>query len=158
MKNRSASLELAGPAESKYLQHLKSLIHSLHLDSRVSFTPAIYELSKKIAKLDSAHLFILPSLREGMPQALIEAMARKKLVIASDNFGNKDLIENGKNGFLFPVGNAQALAACIDSALSLSQKEARKIQNAGRTSVKQFAWSTLIKKLEALLQEVIRNA
>ncbi len=153
IKNKSISLELAGPAEQEYLAKLKSLIASLRLESRVSFTPAIYNLKKKISKLDSAHVFVLPSKREGMPQSLIEAMSRKKLVIASDNLGARELIHQGENGFLFPIGNAQALAAALDKTFSLPISKAKILQNTARASVKQFAWDIVIKKLEKLLQE-----
>lgn len=154
MKNKEAILELAGPTEPAYLKKLTSLIVQLHLSSRVSFTPAIYDLRKKIAKYDSAHVYVLPSKREGMPQSLVEAMARKKLVIASDNLGAQDLIQDKKNGFLFPVGGAHALAQTLDKAFSLSPKEARKLQAAARASVRQFAWPLIIKKLEKLLATV----
>ena len=154
MKNKSVSLELAGPAEQDYLTKLKSLVASLHIESRVSFTPAIYNLKKKISKLDSTHVFILPSKREGMPQSLIEAMSRKKIVIASDNLGARDLIQNKKNGFLFPIGNAQALADTLDKAFSLHVSKAKTIQKAARASVEQFSWLLIVKKLEKVLNEI----
>ena len=154
MKNKSTSLELAGPAEQEYLKKLKSLVASLHIESRVSFTPAIYNLKKKVSKLDSAYVFVLPSKREGMPQSLIEAMSRKKLVIASDNLGARDLIQNKKNGFLFPIGNAQALADTLDKAFSLPVSKAKTIQKAARASVEQFSWLLIVKKLEKVLNEI----
>lgn len=154
MKNPNTVLELAGPAEPRYLVKLKSLVASLHLESRVSFISAIYDLKQKIRKFDSAHLFVLPSLREGMPQSLIETMSRKKLVIASDNLGARDIIKNKKNGFLFPIGNAQALADTLDKALALPATQARKIRRTARSSVEQFAWPIVIKELETLLEEV----
>ena len=157
VKNQKVTLELAGPAEADYLTKLKKLILDLHLEHRVSFTPALFETSKKIAKLDSAHLFILPSKREGMPQSLIEAMARKKLVIASETLGARDLIRNSNNGFLFPIGNASALATTIDSALALSPTQKRSMQNAAHDSVKQFAWPLIGKKLELLLQDLAKK-
>lgn len=157
MNNRSVTLELAGPAEPAYLKKLKFMVRSFHLESCVSFTPAIYDLRKKIAKLDSAHVYVLPSKREGMPQSLIEALSRKKLVIASDNLGAIELIHESKNGFLFPVGNPYAFAEQLDKALSLSPKEARRMQNAARASVKQFAWPLVVKKLETVLREVTKK-
>ena len=151
------SLELAGPAESAYLAKLQSLISRLHLESRISFTPAVYNLKKKIAKIDSAHVFVLPSKREGMPQSLIEAMSRKKIVIASNNLGARDLINDGKNGFLFPICNSFALAALLDKTLSLSPTQRKRIQNTAQQSVKQFSWSHLIEQLDALLKKQVKK-
>lgn len=158
LKNKTATLELAGPAETPYLARLQSLIHSLKLESLVSFTPAIYDINKKIKKIDSAHIFVLPSKREGMPQSLIEAMTRKKIVIASDTLGAKDILINKRNGFLFHIGDAQALASAIDTALALSPPQKRSLQNAAYASVKQFAWNKLIKKLEKLLIQLTKEA
>lgn len=157
IRNHTVSLELVGPAEAAYLSRLKSLMHSLRLESRVSFTPAIYETKKKIAKLDSTRVFVLASKREGMPQSLIEALARACLVVASDNLGNKDLIQHKKNGFLFPVGNPSALAAQLDAVFALPPQQAHKMQTAARASVLQFAWPLIIRKLEGLLREVVQE-
>ena len=48
-----------------------------------------------------------------MPQTLVEAMARGKIVIGSDNEGNKELIKDSENGFLFKNGSAEDLANCL---------------------------------------------
>lgn len=153
MKNKAATLELAGPAEASYASKLKTLIARLNLTHRVIFTPAIYDLKQKIMKFDSARIYILPSKREGMPQSLIEALARKKLVIASNNLGARDLITHGKNGFLFPIGDYHALASLLDKTLSLPPKQTIKIKNTAYASVKQFAWKKLIDQLDVLLKK-----
>ncbi len=157
MNNKSATLELAGPAEAPYLARLKTLVSRLGIQGRVSFTPALYNLTKKIKKLDSARVYVLPSKREGMPQSLIEALSRSRIAIASDNLGARDLIQHEKNGFLFPISNAPALAALLDKALALSSTQEAKIKNNARASVKQFAWSKLIKQLDALLQKLVKQ-
>ena len=46
-------------------------------------------------------IFILPSLWEGLPMALLEAMYLKKKCLVSNVMGNRDVIENGKNGFIY---------------------------------------------------------
>ncbi len=51
-------------------------------------------------ELEKNDIFILPSLWEGLPIALLEAMYLKKLCIVSNVIGNKDVIENGRNGFI----------------------------------------------------------
>lgn len=50
--------------------------------------------------LNQADIFILPSLWEGLPISLLEAMALKKICIVSNVIGNKDVISNEKNGFI----------------------------------------------------------
>jgi glycosyltransferase involved in cell wall biosynthesis len=67
--------------------------------------------------LRRSDIFVLPSKREGMSNALIEAMAYGLACIATDISGNQDLIENGKNGILIPVDDAEKLAEGIINLL-----------------------------------------
>jgi glycosyltransferase involved in cell wall biosynthesis len=153
IKDKKAILEIVGPAEGDYLTKLKKLVKDKHLESRVVFTDAIYDMVKKIHKIDSGKIYVLPSLREGMPQTLIEAMARGKLVVGSNNEGNKALIEDGKNGFLFKTDDAVALAHLIDEGLSKPHKT---IREQAKKDVQRFAWSTLIEDLLDLLAQAVR--
>src|SRR3989304_4253570 len=57
----------------------------------------------------------LPSYyREGVPKAILEAMAMGKPIVTTNNVGCKDTVEEGKNGFLVPVKNAVALSDRIE--------------------------------------------
>ncbi len=139
--------EIVGPKEQDYYQELIKLIKKLNLEKRITFSEPIYKISEKIKKLDSCKIFILPSLSEGMPQSLIEAMARGKIVIASNNQGNADLIQDGKNGLLFETHNTQQLISKVTKAIN-QNNESIKIQ--AKKSVEKFNWDKLIKKLEDL--------
>ena len=154
----SLTLEIAGPAEALYLSKLKSLASSLNISKKIIFSPAIYNTKKKISKLDSATIYVLPSIREGMPQTLIEALARGKIVVASNNLGNSAIIQDDKNGFLFSVGDTKALASLISFLLTLSPAEKARIQKAARSSVKKFAWPHLIEQLDSLLKETVQTS
>ena len=59
---------------------------------------------------------LLPSLYEGLPYSLLEAMAQRVPVVASDVTGNRDAIEHGRSGFLVALGDVSAFAS---QALSL---------------------------------------
>ncbi len=142
------NLEIVGPAEEQYREQLERLVRDLELEDRVKFSPAIYDLKEKIRKIDSASVFVLPSKSEAMPQALIEAMARSKVVVASDNRGAKDLVEEGKNGFLFRRGDFRELAEKIKLALA---GDNNKIKIAAKRSVEKFNWDNVIKEIERLL-------
>jgi len=83
-----------------------------------------------------------------MPQSLIEALSRGKIVVASANLGNRDLITDGKNGFLFQIGNERDLANKIQLALNPGNK--MKIE--AKKSVEQFRWDKIIKKIEKVVK------
>jgi len=153
IKDKKLFLELLGPAEPEYLNKLNLLISNLNLKDRVNIINKNYNMKEQIKALDSSSIFILPSKSEGMPQSLIEAMARKKIVIASDNPACRDIIQNSKNGFLFETGNPNDLAEKINNIKELSMKSIDEIKNNAYESVKQFSWDYLIDKLDALIKE-----
>lgn len=65
------------------------------------------------ALLQAADCFVLPSLYEGMPLSLLEAMAAGLPVVASRIPGNEDLVVEGETGLLVPFGDADALGEAI---------------------------------------------
>lgn len=151
IKDEKIILEILGPREKNYFNELQALVKTLNLSERVIFSDPVYNIKKKIKKIDSCKIFILPSKSEGMPQSLIEALARKKIVIVSNNPGNKDLIENRENGFIFNIGNVRNLAKVINEVLKMKDKEKTIIKKNARDSVKQFSWDNISKKIEALI-------
>ena len=67
-------------------------------------------------------VFVHPSLHDGMPNAILEAMACERAVIATPVGGTKDIVEDGKNGMLVNVNDADALAEKILALLDDDEK------------------------------------
>ena len=67
--------------------------------------------------LASSHIVCLPSYREGMPKALIEAAAAARPIVTTDVPGCRDVVAHGDNGYLVPSGNARALADALQRLL-----------------------------------------
>ncbi len=144
-------IKIKGPADKEYLKKLKSIVKENNLQDREIFVPESYNSIEQINELDRAGIFILPSKSEGMPQTLIEAMARGKIVIGSDNEGNKELIKNEKNGFLFKNGDAEDLVRVLNRINNLTQKEIDSLQQYARKTAEKFRWSEIIDKLEKII-------
>jgi glycosyltransferase involved in cell wall biosynthesis len=90
-----------------------------------------------------------PSLRDGMPNALLEAMACEKTVIATPVGGTTDVLEDGKNGILVNVNDADKLAETILQLLSQPENRRTMSTSAREAVVRRF---TPEKELEANLQ------
>lgn len=90
---------------------LEALIESRGLNSRVMFLGHRNDVETVIASSD---IFVFPSLFEGLPGAVIEAMALGLPVIASDIGPVREVVEEGKNALLVPIRSSLALGAAIE--------------------------------------------
>jgi glycosyltransferase involved in cell wall biosynthesis len=95
---------------------LRALAHSLDLESSIEWTGALDHAST-LARLARAHLFVLASFAEGLPVALMEAMALGVPCISTFIAGIPELIHSGENGLLVPAGNVSALTAAMQRLL-----------------------------------------
>ena len=87
---------------------------------------------KDIPKLYArSHIICLPSYREGLPKALIEAAAANRAVVTTDVPGCRDAIIPNKTGLLVPVRNSEALANAIQYLIENSEKR-QSMGRAGR--------------------------
>lgn len=78
-------------------------------------------------------IVVLPSYyREGIPRSLLEAMASGKPIITTNSVGCKEVVEEGKNGFLIPVRDAKTLASAMIKFIELTPQERERMGNYGR--------------------------
>lgn len=91
-------------------------------------------------------VFVHPSLRDGMPNALLEAMACEKAVVATPVGGIKDVIEDGKNGVLVDVNDTDGLTQSIVQLISQPENRRAISKSARETVLRRF---TSEKELEA---------
>ena len=89
---------------------LQELTEQLGLSKNVTFTGFRSDI---LEIYDSLDLVVLPSTLENFPLALVEAMARRKPVVATSVGGIPELIEDGKNGLLVPPRDSERLAEAI---------------------------------------------
>ncbi len=94
--------------------------------------------------LAGVHIFCLPSTyREGLPKAVLEAMAAGKPVVTTDIPGCREAVVDGETGFLVPPGNPLALAEALERLISSPELRAR-LGAAGRRRVEENFSDTII--------------
>ncbi len=85
--------------------------------------------------ISKASCIVLPSYREGLSRSLLEAMSMAKPIITSNVPGCKDLVTEGKNGYLCNVKDSQDLAKSMIKFINLPQKERDNFGKVGRKKV-----------------------
>ena len=96
------------------------------------------------ALLGACDLVVLPSLYEGLPLALIEAMAAGRAVVATDIGGTRELVMDGETGILVPPRDPTALAGAVQRVVG-DDALARRLGSAGRERVfRLFSAATMV--------------
>lgn len=110
---------------------------------------------EKWKRLAEADIFLLPSrYGEGLPMAMLEAMAAGCVVVASDMASVASVISDGFNGYLVEPGNTSQLVGRLKMILD-GRREWKDIQDAAVATVRsKFAIADYIKKLERIYKEV----
>jgi glycosyltransferase involved in cell wall biosynthesis len=108
----------------------------------------------KARELREADVFVLPSTSEGLPVALLEAMAYGKPIVATRVGGIPDVLEDGLEGVLVPPGDADALARGLGELLADPQR-AQALGQAARTRVAEFSPLRIAQRLDVVYREVM---
>ena len=116
----------------------------------VDIKEPIYDVKKKIKLIDSAEIFVSPSKKESLPFGLLEAMARGKIVVATNTMGGKELIEDEKNGFLFNIGDSEGLRVILNKIREMSNEEKNKIREEAMRTSEEFRVSKIINKWDEI--------
>ena len=114
VRDQGLAVELHLAGSGPCLLSLRALCKQLHLDEQVVFHGHIADQKALFALFDQSDLYVMTSATEGMPRAMIEAMARGLPVAGSKTGGLQELVRPSE---LFPVGDVRVLASLI-AALS----------------------------------------
>lgn len=110
----------------------KDLLYSYEKEGIIEYLEYSYEINKV---LRDVHVVVLPSYREGLPISLIEGLASKKVIIATDVSGNREVCIDGYNGYLVNVKDPVDIARAMEEYISLENKELMH-ENALKSSLK----------------------
>lgn len=149
---KDISLKLVG--DGPQLPFLLKLVRKFDLSKYVRFLGS--RSRKEVANmLARSSLFVFPSLREGMPLSVLEAMSCGLPVIGSRVIGLKNLVVDGHNGLLVPPRDPRSLANAIALLITDSTLKERLSKNAREYVLRKHAYNQILPMLQRVYCEAI---
>jgi glycosyltransferase involved in cell wall biosynthesis len=151
---RSHQINLILVGEGPVRMRAMTLANQLGIAPKVTFLPKATrsDVAKMLAE---SQIFVLPSVREGMPSSLLEAMACANTIVASNLPMIREVLND--TGFYFTSGDHEALTDALKQALSDDGTSRRLGKEARMMAQKRFTWHIVLKKLEDLYREVVAS-
>jgi glycosyltransferase involved in cell wall biosynthesis len=148
---------IAGQDVSPSARHraaIQDLIRELEIEDRVHLMAWVEDIRPLLCSLD---VFVSPSRLESFGLSIVEAMASGAPVIATRTEGAQEIIQDGMNGTLVPVGDAQALAKAMLALLQNADQRARFSELGTRRAREQFSLDRMVSETERVYEEVMRK-
>jgi glycosyltransferase involved in cell wall biosynthesis len=138
--------------DGKCREDLEKQARDCGLEKKVIFTGFRSDVPEIMQIID---IYVLPSIWEGHPLVLLEAMASGKPIVATDISGNRDAVENGHTGFLVPPRDPKELANALKKLLE-DEALRRKMGAMGYEKFQnQFTLNRMVREYENLYEECI---
>jgi glycosyltransferase involved in cell wall biosynthesis len=150
------TFDVIGEEDLPYADLCRKLIETNGLSNRISFKG---KTNNALVALQDYDVMLMPTLaREAFGRVIIEAMACKCIVAASDAYGPSEIITDGVDGFLFTPGSVSALVQVIHILNSLSAIEIAQIRtNARNTVCSKYEISLVKERIEDILVNIVFN-
>lgn len=142
--------------EGPMRQKLESMTHNLRISQNVTFTGLVpnYYIPWLLSNISVG---VLASLKEQFPRALLEYMAARKPVVATNIGGVSEAVRDGVNGYLVPPRDPVSLATAISRLINEPDK-ARQMGLEGRRLVeRRFSMNILTNKLNRVYEMALRS-
>ncbi len=151
VRERHPNVYLLLAGDGRKRNEYRLLAHTLGLGERVQFLGTRSDIARILAATD---IFASPSLRDGMPGVIMEAMAAGLPVVATDADGSKDLIKHEKNGILVPVRNSGMIAEKIIELIENKGKRMELGERAKETIKNEFTVERMIARYAELYKSL----
>ncbi|MEW6066683.1 MAG: glycosyltransferase [Nitrospirota bacterium] len=154
LKNKFPGMVLLIAGDGPLKQKLEKYSEMLGLSEDIKFLGTRRDIPAILSAMD---IFVLPSIWEGLCNALIEAMAAGKPIIATDIQPNKEIISSERLGMLIPPENSDAIASSIELLLN-NKGIAENMRELSRKKVAlDYNINTSIQKYESLFEEILKG-
>jgi glycosyltransferase involved in cell wall biosynthesis len=131
LKEEFKSIKLLIVGEGSLVEELKARAKKNNIFDNILFTGRRRDIPDILA---SINIFVMPSIAEGLPNALLEAMAMGKPIVTTEVGGIPEIVKNGFNGLLVPPRDTLSLSKAIKELIS-NDRLAAKLGQAARDLV-----------------------
>jgi glycosyltransferase involved in cell wall biosynthesis len=146
----NAKLLIAGDGGER--ERLRSTSGRLGLNGSVHFLGTRSDIPEVLA---TCNVVALPSIHEGLPMALLEAMAAGKAVVATRVGAIPDVVRDGRSGLLVPPGNVTSFAQALSFLIGDQNKRQEMGVEAHKVVKESYSFNRMIESYEALYQSVL---
>lgn len=134
---------------------LEEQIQSSGLQHKVHLIGFRSDLPHLLAEAD---LFVLSSRWEGMPNVVLQAMAAKLPVIATNVEGISEILVNGQSGVVVNPGSINDLRQAIEDLLNHPEKASRYSRNAQAIVTKEFTWENVVQRYHSIYDSLVKTS
>lgn len=153
LKNKGIKEKLYIIGEGEQRERIENQIKEKELEN------VVYLLGRRnnpYVWIKNADLFVHSSKREGFPAVLLEALLCEKMIISSDCMtGPKEILENGKDGELFKVGDSIELSNLLEKYIINPELKEKYIENS-KVRIQNFEKQKILKEYEKIFIDTIR--
>ena len=131
---------------------LRALVQELRLDGHLHLLGRRSDMAEVLSAFD---LFVLSSHDEGMSNAILEAMAMQRPVVATDVGGTNEVVQDGRTGVLVPAKDPAALAQGILRVLRAPQEGAAMGERGRAIAIERFSARAMVRQMEQLYVQLL---
>jgi colanic acid/amylovoran biosynthesis glycosyltransferase len=143
---------------AKGVEELEYQKNDLGLNDTVTFLDKV-SYDTVLQMMQEAHIILLTSVEEGIANVVLEAMMLQKLVLTTNCGGMEEVVQDGVNGFVVPIRNAEAISAKIIEISKLTSDQIDQITtNARKTIELQNSEEKMVTDMEALYHFVLEKS
>ena len=155
LRGRGRDVQAVLVGDGKDRPDLEARARTLGIADRVRFLGERSDIETLLPAMD---VFALSSREEGIPNALLEAMAASRPSVATAVGGTPEVLTDGETGWLVPPASPDALAAALEQAIGDRAEAARRGAAAGRAAEEKLSIDTMARRHEAFYRRAAGRA
>jgi len=154
LKKERNNIKLLIVGDGAILRNLKNYSIELGISEYTIFTGERQDIQKILTCID---IFVMPSIAEGLPNALLEAMSSGKPIVTTKVGGIPEIIKDRFNGLIIPEKNSEMLAKAVKELITDKDLSEKLGKNARYFIIENYSIEAVTKKWEALYLSILEE-